>query len=36
MNQDLNFLLKISLGHLVYLNDLDRVKGPHKNKNKNF
>ena len=29
-NQDLNFLLKFNLGHLVYLNGSDRAKGPHK------
>ena len=31
-NKELKFLLKVNLGHLVYLNDSDRAKRPHKNK----
>ena len=31
-NQDLKLLLKVNLGHLVYLNGSDPAKGPHKNK----
>ena len=35
-NQDLNFLLKVSLGHLERLNGSDHAKGSHKNENNNI